>query len=124
LLREYSRESGRPIWFSRSAVAYFKYIESEDIFGEDRQIGNGGRVGSKTVQLPNGRLHILSVFRCIYKGDKNSENLLPFHLNIWYVLEQVRSREYSRVGVQTSIVAALVMLNTISFMKRLSKHCE
>ena len=43
-------------------------IESEDMFGEDRQTGNDRGVRSKTVQLPNGRLHILSVFKCIYKG--------------------------------------------------------
>jgi hypothetical protein len=91
------------------------------MFGEDRQTGNDRGVRSKTLQLPNRMLHILSVFKCIYK---NSENLLPFHLNIWYVLEQVRSREYSRIGVQTSVVAALVMLNSISFVKRLRKHCE
>jgi hypothetical protein len=88
----------------------------------DRQ-GMTGELEVKRCSYPMGGC-IFCLYSNVYLRDKNSENLLPFHLNIWYVLEQVRLREYSRIGVQTSVVAALVMLNSISFVKRLRKHCE
>jgi hypothetical protein len=85
--------------------------------------GMTGELEVKWCSYPMGGCIFYPYSNVYIRGDKNSENLLPFRLNIWYVLEQVRSREYSRVGVQTSVVAALVMLNSISFVKKFKKHC-